>query len=158
MLRSVYRSYLLTASTGYSSIRAQLLSVPPYAAAAVLTVTVGFIADRTRQRGLCNIAVSFLGMIGFAMLLGCESAGARYAGTFLGAMGIYPAIANTISWTSNNTEGNFRPEFRSYLMYMTKAKTNALLSRCIQTRCLPRVYHRLGKPQRHRLIQHLPRG
>lgn len=91
---------------GYSSIRAQLLSVPPYAAAAVLTVTVGFIADRTRQRGLCNIAVSFLGMIGFAMLLGCESAGARYAGTFLGAMGIYPAIANTISWASNNTEGD----------------------------------------------------
>ncbi|KAJ5484380.1 Major facilitator superfamily domain general substrate transporter [Penicillium expansum] len=92
----------------YSSIRAQLLSVPPYAAAAVLTVTVGFIADRTRQRGLCNIAVSFLGMIGFAMLLGCESAGARYAGTFLGAMGIYPAIANTISWTSNNTEGVYK--------------------------------------------------
>lgn len=68
-------------------------------------MTVGFIADRTRQRGLCNIAVSFLGMIGFCMLLGCKSAGGRYAGVFFGAMGIYPAIANTISWTSNNTEG-----------------------------------------------------
>ena len=73
-----------------------------------MTVTVGFIADRTRQRGLCNIAVSLLGMVGFSMLLGCESAGGRYAGVFLGAMGIYPAIANTISWTSNNTEGEFR--------------------------------------------------
>ncbi|KAJ5372989.1 Major facilitator superfamily domain general substrate transporter [Penicillium concentricum] len=92
----------------YSSIRAQLLSVPPYAAAAVLTVTVGFVADRTRQRGLCNMAVSVLGMVGFSMLLGCQSAGARYAGTFLGAMGIYPAIANTISWTSNNTEGVYK--------------------------------------------------
>ncbi|KAJ5874378.1 uncharacterized protein N7529_002808 [Penicillium soppii] len=93
---------------GYSSIRAQLLSVPPYAAAAILTVTIGFIADRTRQRGLCNIGVSFLGMIGFSMLLGCKSAGGRYAGVFLGAMGIYPAIANTISWTSNNTEGVYK--------------------------------------------------
>ncbi|CAG7990144.1 unnamed protein product [Penicillium salamii] len=92
----------------YSSIRAQLLSVPPYAAAAILTVTVGYIADRTRQRGLCNIAVSFLGMAGFSMLLGCESAGGRYAGVFLGAMGIYPTIANTISWTSNNTEGVYK--------------------------------------------------
>lgn len=91
--------------TGYSSIRAQLLSVPPYAAAAILTVSIGFIADRTRQRGLCNIAVSLLGMVGFGMLLGCESPGARYAGVFLGAMGIYPAIANTISWSSNNIEG-----------------------------------------------------
>ncbi|OQD83844.1 hypothetical protein PENANT_c015G03758 [Penicillium antarcticum] len=92
----------------YSSIHAQLLSVPPYAAAAVLTVIVGFISDRTRQRGLCNICVSLLGMVGFSMLLGCKSAGGRYAGTFLGAMGIYPAIANTISWTSNNTEGVYK--------------------------------------------------
>lgn len=43
------------------------------------------------------------------MLLGCESAGGRYAGVFLGAMGIYPTIANTISWASNNTEGEFDP-------------------------------------------------
>ncbi|KAJ5308520.1 Major facilitator superfamily domain general substrate transporter [Penicillium atrosanguineum] len=82
-----------------------LLSVPPYAVAAVLTVTVGFLADRTRQRGLCNIGVSILGIVGFSMLLGCKTAGGRYAGVFLGAMGIYPAIANTIAWASNNTEG-----------------------------------------------------
>lgn len=68
-------------------------------------MAVGFIADRTRERGICNIIVSIIGMAGFAMLLGCESAGGRYAGIFLGAMGIYPAIANTISWASNNTEG-----------------------------------------------------
>ncbi len=55
---------------GYTSTTAQLLSVPPYAVAAVLTIVIGVIADRTRQRGLCNIAVSSLGIIGFAMLLG----------------------------------------------------------------------------------------
>ncbi|KAL5052175.1 hypothetical protein BDW71DRAFT_193582 [Aspergillus fruticulosus] len=93
---------------GYSGIRSQLLSVPPYAAAALVTVAIGFIADRTRQRGICNILVSFLGITGFAMLLGAKSAGARYAGTFLGAMGIYPAISNTISWTSNNVEGVYK--------------------------------------------------
>lgn len=89
--------------------------MPPYAAAAILTVGVGFLADRTRQRGICNIAVSILGIVGFAMLLGCNSPGAKYAGTFLGAMGIYPAISNTISWASNNTEG--------------------LLSLCLQDQC-----------------------
>ncbi|KAK1138378.1 hypothetical protein N8T08_002662 [Aspergillus melleus] len=82
--------------------------VPPYAAAAVVTVAVGFIADRTRQRGISNILVSILGIVGFCMLLGASSPGARYAGTFLGAMGIYPAISNTISWTSNNTEGVYK--------------------------------------------------
>ncbi|KAL3417948.1 major facilitator superfamily transporter [Phlyctema vagabunda] len=93
---------------GYTTTKAQLLSVPPYAAAALLTVTVGYIADRTRQRGLCNIIVSFLGIAGFAMLLGSQRAGIKYAGTFLGALGIYPCIANTISWTSNNIEGVYK--------------------------------------------------
>lgn len=68
-------------------------------------MAIGFIADRTGQRGICNIAVSLLGIAGFSLLLGANSAGARYAGVFLGAMGIYPAISNTISWASNNAEG-----------------------------------------------------
>jgi len=125
--------------------------VPPYAAAAILTITIGYIADRTHQRGLCNIAVSILGMIGFSMLLAGTTPGVRYAGTFLGgmcspthlsisiqalavnpiprasttsllpqikthtntqspppALGIYPCIANTIVWISNNTEGVYK--------------------------------------------------
>lgn len=93
---------------GYTKTKAQLLSVPPYAAAAMLTIGLGYFADRTRQRGLCNIGVSFLGIIGFSMLLGGNTPGIRYAGTFLGALGIYPCIANTISWASNNTEGVYK--------------------------------------------------
>jgi nitrate/nitrite transporter NarK len=93
---------------GYATTKAQLLTVPPYAAAAIMTITIGYIADRTRQRGLCNILVSFLGIAGFAMLLGSERAGVKYAGTFLGALGIYPCIANTISWISNNIEGVYK--------------------------------------------------
>lgn len=98
----------IIADLGYKSTRAQLLSVPPYAAAALLTITIGFIADRTRQRGLCNIGVSFLSIAGFSMLLGGQSAKIRYAGTFLGALGIYPCIANTVAWVSNNTEGSYK--------------------------------------------------
>lgn len=93
---------------GYSSVKANLLSVPPYAAAAVMTILVGWYADRTNRRGLCNIFVSLLGIAGFAMLVGSTKAGVKYAGTFLGAMGIYPTIANTISWASNNVEGVYK--------------------------------------------------
>jgi len=93
---------------GYSSTRAQLLTVPPYIVAAVLTIVVGFVADRTGQRGLCNIAVSFFGIAGFAMLLGSGDPHVQYAGTYLGAMGIYPCVANTISWTANNVEGVYK--------------------------------------------------
>ena len=102
---------------GISSTKANLLSVPPYAGkssalwlevkphkvlqqltpfsvAAVVTVFIGWLADRTKARGLCNISTSFLGIIGFAMLLGApaDAAGVKYAGTFLGAWGIYPNV------------------------------------------------------------------
>ncbi|KAF2876337.1 major facilitator superfamily domain-containing protein [Massariosphaeria phaeospora] len=93
---------------GYASTTANLLSVPPYAGAAVMTVFIGWLADRTRQRGLCNIFVALLGIAGFAMLLGSSTPGVQYAGTFLGALGIYPCIANTISWASNNVEGVYK--------------------------------------------------
>ncbi|KAK4184165.1 major facilitator superfamily domain-containing protein [Podospora australis] len=91
-----------------SIIRAQLMSVPPYAVAAILTVVIGYIADRTRARGLCNIIVSVFGVVGFIMLLVSEEAAVKYVGTFLGAMGIYPCISNTISWVANNTEGVYK--------------------------------------------------
>lgn len=93
---------------GYASTKANLLSVPPYAAAAIVTVSIGWLADRTRQRGLCNIFVSLSAIVGFSMLLGSSRPGVQYAGTFLGAMGIYPCIANTISWASNNVEGVYK--------------------------------------------------
>lgn len=73
-----------------------------------MTIFIGWLADTTHQRGLYNISVSLLGIIGFSMLLGGHSAGVRYAGTFLGALGIYPCIPNTISWISNNVEGVYK--------------------------------------------------
>lgn len=98
----------IIANMGYTSTQAQLMSVPPYACAAALTIAIGFLADRTRQRGLCNIFVSLIGIAGFALLLGSQLPHVKYAGTFLGALGIYPCIANTISWVSNNTEGVYK--------------------------------------------------
>lgn len=73
-----------------------------------MTVVIGYIADRTRQRGLCNMGMSLIGIIGFSMLLGSSTPGVQYAGTFLGALGIYPCISNTITWVSNNTEGVYK--------------------------------------------------
>jgi len=98
----------IIAEMGYTSTKAQLLSVPPYAGAAILTILVGLYADRTKRRGLSNIVVGPIAIVGFAMLLGSQNAHVKYAGTFLGALGIYPCIANTISWVSNNIEGVYK--------------------------------------------------
>lgn len=93
---------------GYSSTTANLLSVPPYAIAAIITIAIGWYADRTGRRGICNVGMSVFGIVGFTMLIATDIPGVQYAGTFLGAIGIYPCIANTISWASNNTEGVYK--------------------------------------------------
>ncbi|KAH4284805.1 hypothetical protein HBH64_239740 [Parastagonospora nodorum] len=93
---------------GYKGTQAQLLSVPPYAVAATVTVIIGWIADKTKWRGYCNMVISFIGCIGFAMLLATDNPHVQYAGTFLGAMGIYPTVSNTLTWASNNVEGSLK--------------------------------------------------
>ncbi|EXA29568.1 hypothetical protein FOVG_18958 [Fusarium oxysporum f. sp. pisi HDV247] len=93
---------------GHHGTKAQLLSVPPYAGAAVCTVAVGFIADKTRQRGLLNMMTILVGMAGFVMLISSENPKLQYAGTFLGAAGLYPVLPNTMSWAVNNTEGSLK--------------------------------------------------
>ncbi|KAI1614587.1 retrograde regulation protein 2 [Exophiala viscosa] len=98
----------IVAQMGYKSIHAQLLSVPPYAVAAVVTIFIGFVADRTGWRGYCNMVMALFGIAGFAMLLGSGSPHIQYAGVFLGAMGIYPCVPNTISWAANNIEGVYK--------------------------------------------------
>ncbi|RDL31338.1 uncharacterized protein BP5553_09547 [Venustampulla echinocandica] len=96
----------IISSMGYTSTtKAQLMSVPPYVCAAIFTIAVGICADRTGRRGLCNIFVSMFGIVGFGMHLGSQNPRVKYAGTFLGALGIYPFIPNTIAWVSNNIEG-----------------------------------------------------
>ncbi|PIA91014.1 putative transporter [Cercospora beticola] len=93
---------------GGSTTTANLLSVPPYAAAAVLTISLGWYADRTKKRGWANTCISLLGIAGFAILLGTSNPSVQYAGVFLAAMGIYPCIPNTIAWASNNLEGSYK--------------------------------------------------
>lgn len=55
-----------------------------------MTIFVGWVADRTQQRGICNMVIVTFGIVGFIMLLASDDPQVQYAGTFLGAMGIYP--------------------------------------------------------------------
>lgn len=105
-LPSIVQSMSFT--TPDNIIRNQLLSVPPYAAGAILTIVVGFMSDRLQNRAYFNFGIAWCGIIGFTMIMASEKAGVQYAGTFLGAMGIYPAVSLTIAWVANNVEGVYK--------------------------------------------------
>lgn len=93
---------------GDNVVRDQLLSVPPYVLAAILTVIVGFWSDRVQKRGIFNICCAPISIAGFVMLMSATDPVVQYAGTFLGALGIYPTISLTIAWIANNVEGVYK--------------------------------------------------
>ncbi|KAI5303339.1 hypothetical protein KEM56_007655, partial [Ascosphaera pollenicola] len=94
----------IASELGYSNTQAQFMSVPPYAVAAVATICVGYAADRLKRRGIFNIFFTLIGIAGFLMMMISREPKVKYAGTFLGALGIYPANINSIAWVANNVE------------------------------------------------------
>lgn len=74
------------------------MSVPPYAVAAVVTVSVGYLSDRLQRRGLLTAGFSFLSAIGYMMLLVTPNTSVQYAGLFLASSGCYPLIPLIMSW------------------------------------------------------------
>ncbi|KAI0318574.1 MFS general substrate transporter [Amylostereum chailletii] len=87
---------------------ANLLTVPVYVFACIMTCIVGFFADRIGQRGLFNIGFLCIGAAGYIMLVAAENAPLAYVAVYLATCGIYPLIPNTIAWVSNNVEGTYK--------------------------------------------------
>lgn len=96
-------------SLGYTAARAQLLSVPPYALATILTVAVAVASERLHRRAPFILAAAVTAAIGYAILLGNPDPVARpgvsYLGTFFAAAGIYPATALALAWPAMNVAG-----------------------------------------------------
>jgi sugar phosphate permease len=92
---------------GYTAAQAQLLTVPPYAVATILTVIVAVLAEKTQKRAPFILASSSLAIIGYIILLTAPSNKPRvsYAGTIFAAAGIYPSTAIVLSWPAANVSG-----------------------------------------------------
>ncbi|KAK5124459.1 hypothetical protein LTR85_001676 [Meristemomyces frigidus] len=93
---------------GFSGVTAQGLSAPPYFLSWILTIATTWYADRTQQRGLVIIVMSMIGGIGYIMLAATKSVGARYAGVYLAAAGVFPVIGNILPWVMNNQGSDTR--------------------------------------------------
>ncbi|KAL1617979.1 hypothetical protein SLS54_007512 [Diplodia seriata] len=96
-------------SLGYTAARAQLLTVPPYALATLLTVAVAHYSTLLHRRAPFILASSALAAVGYVVLLANPDPVARpgvsYAGTFFAAAGIYPATALALAWPAMNVAG-----------------------------------------------------
>ena len=90
---------------GYTAAQAQLLTVPPYVAAFILTLSVAVASEKLKLRAPFIMGSSCLAIIGYIILLTSRKASVSYGGTILAASGIYPATAIVLSWPANNVSG-----------------------------------------------------
>jgi hypothetical protein len=92
---------------GYTAVRAQLFSVPPYAVAAVLTVIAAIWSDRRRTRGPVMLAFLPLSIAGYAIIANTTSNQTKYGALFLMAAGLYPSVPPVLVWLSNNYTNHY---------------------------------------------------
>lgn len=94
---------------GYDSVTAQGLTAPVYFAAFLLCISAAFFSDKYGCRGYIVAFFGALGTVGYGLLAGVQdvhSTGPRYAGVWLAACGIFPALAMNITWLLNNQGGD----------------------------------------------------
>lgn len=93
---------------GFASVDAQGLTAPPYFAAFLICLWTTWLADRLQQRGLIIALLSLVGCAGYVLLAACRPVAVRYVGVFLAAAGVFPAIANILSWLLTNQRSDTR--------------------------------------------------
>ncbi|OBT92571.1 hypothetical protein VE01_09643 [Pseudogymnoascus verrucosus] len=104
---------ILRNSMGFSIAQAQCLTAPPFVAAGITMITLGWISDKYRIRGpivLLNATVSIIGLciLGFA-----KGTAVRYFSVFLIASTGNSNTPGIVTWQSNNVRGQWKRAFGS---------------------------------------------
>lgn len=95
---------------GWTSIRAQVMSIPIFIVATVVALVTAYFTDRMKHRFSFIIAGCCIATIGYAILLSMLSVpvGARYFALYLITSGGYMAQPVTLVWLSNNVSGHYK--------------------------------------------------
>jgi len=95
---------------GWTSIRAQVMSIPIYIVATILALTTAVLTDKLKHRFGFIIFGCLVASVGYAILLNMKSVpvGARYFAVYAITAGGYIAQPVTIVWLSNNVSGHYK--------------------------------------------------
>ncbi|KAF1828705.1 major facilitator superfamily transporter [Decorospora gaudefroyi] len=98
---------------GYSSVRANLMSVPPFVCGAVGLYLFALHSDHRKERGYHIIAGISISLIGLIITVTANSHGTQYAGLCILLFGSYISAPLTVAWLSGN---NPEPGKRSLVL------------------------------------------
>lgn len=93
----------------YTSIRTQLMSVPPWVAAFFVSMIIAYFSDRLRRRFIFTVIPIGCAVIGLTLLISLTGhSNVRYFALFLTASGCYSAMPVIICWFTTNLGGHHR--------------------------------------------------
>lgn len=94
----------ITAGLGYDGLKAQLMTVPPFACAYVVTVANSYSADRFNARGLHSAVFATIGALGFLVsaVLPPDAYAQRYGCLIVATSGAFACIPPLLGWLSSN--------------------------------------------------------
>ncbi|KIY01560.1 uncharacterized protein Z520_03112 [Fonsecaea multimorphosa CBS 102226] len=115
---SYFLPVILKDGFGYSTGRAQLLTFPPYAAGAAWIMICAFTGDHFKVRGPIMIFNASMYIVGVSLTGFASEVHARYAGVFLGVMGIIANIPTQWAYAHNNMVGQNKKGLTMALMVM----------------------------------------
>ncbi|KAL8809274.1 MAG: hypothetical protein Q9200_003564 [Gallowayella weberi] len=95
---------------GWTSVKAQLYSIPPYAMAAVAVVIVAYASDRLRHRYTFIILGICINTIGYSILLAQThvAVAVRYVAIYLWTVGGFIYQPLLLVWLQNNLGGHYK--------------------------------------------------
>lgn len=96
---------------GYTSSKAQLMTIPIYLVASIWTVTQSFISDRFGKRSPFIIGDLIVAIIGIILMIVGQSTKhykVVYGGLFVTALGMTSQFPTMITWCANNVTNNKR--------------------------------------------------
>ncbi|KAK4112337.1 MFS general substrate transporter [Canariomyces notabilis] len=94
----------IVAGLDYKDLQAQLMTVPPYAAAYVTQILVSYSADHFNARGLHSAAFALIGAIGFmaSALLPPDAYLQRYGCLIVASAGAFACVPPMLGWLTSN--------------------------------------------------------
>ncbi|KAG5362320.1 putative transporter [Yarrowia sp. C11] len=104
-----YFGTAIVKTLGYSEIKTQFYSVPPWVAAFGLSMGAAIFSDRFRHRFLFAIGSCIVCVAGFGLIMGeHHKIGTRYGALFMICAGAYTCMPMIVCWTQMNFSGHHR--------------------------------------------------
>jgi sugar phosphate permease len=98
-----YLSPSIVETLGYGKTKTQLLTVPPFAFAFVVTMVAAYLADRFKRHDLMAICTTCLVLVGFNLFLTNKTKAVKYTSLYFLITGISSSAPSMISWILNIT-------------------------------------------------------